>query len=148
MLDELLIGARGGAASLPLMTPFSYCEMQIQATLQSSRAQALRAEIERCITIAARMIDGNQCSNEFRWVLSPTLFPDTTITLRRQNDGWKLDIIVGDEVCRNVLNEGIGALEQQFLRRNLGDILVRVSVAASANEPSAFHEEPTSRYKN
>ena len=113
--------------------------------LQSARAQELRAEIERILTMAMRLAGSARCSDEFRWVLSPLLFPDTTIVLRREDSGWRLDATVGDEECRDVLNGGVAELRRRFVSKDLGDLVVTVEINVGKNEPSIRHGEHTSQ---
>lgn len=96
------------------------------ALLQSSRAQELRAEIERCLTLAMRLAGSAKRSDEFRWSLSPSLFPDTTVVLRRQTEGWSLHVVSADEQCSAVLRSGVSDLQQRFDKSGLGTLVVTV----------------------
>lgn len=127
-------------ASRPNCRP---AQVQVQAMLQSPRFQALRAEIKRCITMAMRMNAGERCNDDFRWTLSPTLFSGTTVVLRRLGDDWRLDVTANDQESHDVLAGGIGTLRRQFSQRNLGDIVVDVSVSVNKNEPFPASDERT-----
>jgi hypothetical protein len=119
-------------------------ESRLAALLQSARLQALRAEIERCVSLALRHEGNVECSGEIRLILPPALFPDTTIVLRRQYDGWQLDSTVGDRESHDVLSDGAADLCHQFQRKGLGKLTVTVAVVANSDEPSGCYGEPTS----
>ena len=95
--------------------------------------------------MATRLTESARCGDEFRWVLSPSLFPDTTIVLRRQDGGWKLDVIAGDEECHDVLNSGVAELRRRFSNKDLGELAVTIEINADENEPSTLHDEHTSQ---
>ena len=122
-----------------------HSEVHELAPLQSSRAQELRAEIERCVTMAMRAADGSRCGDEFRLILPPSLVPDTTLVLSRRQDGWTLTAITSDLACRDVLTGGAAKLRQRFISKNLGDLLVTVTFDSAINEPSYHRSGPTSQ---
>lgn len=144
-LNTILTGAAGGVVAISASPDLARPELRGAALLQSARAQELRAEIERILTMAMRLAGSARCSDEFRWVLSPLLFPDTTIVLRREGSGWRLDATVGDEECRDVLNGGVAELRRRFVSKDLGDLVVTVEINVSKNEPSIRHGEHTSQ---
>ncbi len=126
-LSLMFVDADAAQAGLSRVSRLQQPAFQAPSVLQSSRAQSMRAEIERYVAMAIRSSARAGCSEEFRWVLPPTLFPDTTIVLRREQGGWSLDVTVGDEDCRAVLTNGIAELRRQFLINDLGDLVVGVT---------------------